>query len=483
MGRQVATLPGLGNDLSRDASLKLVLRRALQEAMAAGVALGVVACGSSPLENSERQKTDAAAEVDVSAKSDAGVAGRDTASDVATVAAPKICLGLEPLPCLVSQWLIPERLHPNKPVSYLAAADRTLFFAPAMGTPCKDAQNESACLTNLDNAKAMKLPPWSLLATRGDEVLILDNAAALAMFLTPIDTATEAAVIAATRDLHISCDAKRESFDLGVECLADGFNVVFPAQACSPNTNRLAIQSAIVSTSGESVTVTNIGSTSRSCAIAGRAPDGLSIALPDRTRQSGLAKFLLDTALFEAASIPSFLMLAEDLRALDAPTKLVEDALAAAQDEVVHAQKMASLAQNAGASSGSAHVPSRARKSFWEVAQENAVEACVRETYGALLAHHQAACATDPEIAETMAGIAEDETRHAALGHRIASWAEDLLSAHERGLLRTLRSQAISTLRADVQIQYEEEVYVKVGVPTPAVALRLIDSLELHVWS
>lgn len=276
---------------------------------------------------------------------------------------------------------------------------------------------------------------------------------------------------------------KGESFDLGVECLADGFNVVFPAQACSPNTNRLDIQSAIVSTSGESVTVTNIGSTSRSCAIAGRAPDGLSIALPDRTRQSGLAKFLLDTALFEAASIPSFLMLAEDLRALDAPTKLVEDALAAAQDEVVHAQKMASLAQNAGASSGSAHVPSRARKSLWEVAQENAVEACVRETYGALLAHHQAACATDPEIAETMAGIAEDETRHAALGHRIALWAEDLLSAHERGLLRTLRSQAISTLRADVQIQYEEGVYVKAGVPTPAVALSLIDSLEPHVWS
>jgi len=47
MGRQVATLPGLGKDLSRDAYLKLVLRRALQEAMAAGVALGVVACGSS----------------------------------------------------------------------------------------------------------------------------------------------------------------------------------------------------------------------------------------------------------------------------------------------------------------------------------------------------------------------------------------------------------------------------------------------------
>jgi hypothetical protein len=327
------------------------------------------------------------------------------------------------------------------------------------------------------------LPTWALLATRGDEVLVLKDAAALANFLAPIDTATEAAVIAAAHGIRISCAAQTEHKDIGVQCLADGFKVVFPTFDCRPPSGTLYVTVATVSTSGEYVNDSAVGPVANPCAMAGRAPDGLSIFVPNRAKQVDLAQFLLDSALFEAASIPSFLMLAEDLRALDAPATLVKDALAAAQDEVVHAQTMASLAQSAGATNGAAHVPARARKSLWAVAKENAVEACVRETYGAMVAHHQAACATDPAIAEAMATIAEDETRHAALGHRIALWAQERLSVQERSLLKTLQSQAIAALRADVQVRYEEDVYVKAGMPTPAVALRLIDSMERHVWS
>jgi hypothetical protein len=488
MVKQVTTLQGLGNDLSRDASLKLVLRRALNEAMAAGMALGVVACGSSPLENSEHHKPDAAADVDASAKLDGARIELDTATNTAMDTGPKICRGLEPLPCLGPNWLLPSELHPNGPFSYLAAAfSDNGVVVPAIGTPCKDAQNEGACITNLDKAKAGKLPPWSLLATRGDEVLVLDNAAALAKFLAPIDTATEAAVIAATHNLRISCNSRTGGYDLGVECRADGFRVVFPTFNCPNDPNFMTIESAIVSTSGEEVTVSVVGNpTGAVCpgpAMAGRAPDGLSITVPMRAKHVDLAHFLLDSALFEAASIPSFLMLAEDLRALDAPATLVKDALAAAQDEVVHAHTMASLAQSAGATDGAALVPARARKSLWAVAQENAIEACVRETYGALVAHHQAACATDPAIAEAMATIAEDETRHAALGHRIALWAQEKLSEKERSLLKTMQSQAVAALRFDVQVKYEEDVYVKAGMPTPAVAMRLLDSMERHVWS
>ena len=47
------------------------------------------------------------------------------------------------------------------------------------------------------------------------------------------------------------------------------------------------------------------------------------------------------------------------------------------------------------------------------VAIENAVEGCVRETFGALIASWQAEHARDPGIKRLMRSIARDETRHA----------------------------------------------------------------------
>ena len=65
--------------------------------------------------------------------------------------------------------------------------------------------------------------------------------------------------------------------------------------------------------------------------------------------------------------------------------------------------------------SGVARTRSRAPRRPVEIARENAEEGCVRETFGALLAAHQAAYACDPEVREVMTRIAGDELRHAAL--------------------------------------------------------------------
>jgi hypothetical protein len=62
--------------------------------------------------------------------------------------------------------------------------------------------------------------------------------------------------------------------------------------------------------------------------------------------------------------------------------------------------------------------PAPPARSLEELAVENAVEGCVRETYGALTAIWQARTAKDPSVAAAVRRIARDETRHAAL-----SWA------------------------------------------------------------
>ncbi|WP_233595239.1 MULTISPECIES: hypothetical protein [Corallococcus] len=87
-----------------------------------------------------------------------------------------------------------------------------------------------------------------------------------------------------------------------------------------------------------------------------------------------------------------------------------------------------------------------------DVALDNAVEGCVRETYGALVAHYQALHAQDTEVREAMVRIAEDETRHAGLSWDIDQWARSRLSSQERDTLREAQRQAVALLRAEVAV-------------------------------
>ena len=76
------------------------------------------------------------------------------------------------------------------------------------------------------------------------------------------------------------------------------------------------------------------------------------------------------------------------------------------------------------------------------IARENAVEGCTRETYAALVACRQARAATDPAIRAAMAGIARDETRHAALAWAVDGWSQALLGPAARRRVRDARREA-----------------------------------------
>jgi hypothetical protein len=196
-----------------------------------------------------------------------------------------------------------------------------------------------------------------------------------------------------------------------------------------------------------------------------------------------VGRYLAESAYLEAASIEAFEILARELAALGAPRGLVRAARAAARDEARHARSMDDLARGYRARSPRPRAASlRPLRSLEEVARENAVEGCVRETYGALLAHHQAAHAGDPAVRAAMRVIAREETRHAALAWRVARWARARLDAEARARIDESRRQAVAELRRALKVAPAAPVARACGLPDPPKALRLASSLA-HAWA
>jgi hypothetical protein len=110
-----------------------------------------------------------------------------------------------------------------------------------------------------------------------------------------------------------------------------------------------------------------------------------------------------------------------------------------------------------------------------DFALENAVEGCVRECFGALVATRQASSARDPRVARAMARIAVDETRHAALAWEIARWLGPRLEASERERVTRAMRGAIASLRCEVAAT-PSDVATELGLPTGPDAERLVDA-------
>ena len=104
-------------------------------------------------------------------------------------------------------------------------------------------------------------------------------------------------------------------------------------------------------------------------------------------------------------------------------------------------------------------------RSLEAVAIENAVEGCVREAYGALVATHQAARAADPVVRLAMAPIAVDETRHAALSCAVDEWARSRLRAAARRRVDRARRDACEALENDVGQSAPAAVGALAGLP------------------
>jgi hypothetical protein len=74
------------------------------------------------------------------------------------------------------------------------------------------------------------------------------------------------------------------------------------------------------------------------------------------------------------------------------------------------------------------------------------LEACIGETLAAVEVAEAAARATDPAVKSVLSRIAEDETRHAALGFRFVKWALDAMEEPSR---RALGAELLAAFEAE----------------------------------
>jgi hypothetical protein len=194
------------------------------------------------------------------------------------------------------------------------------------------------------------------------------------------------------------------------------------------------------------------------CAIAGRplrTEDGVLLGDVIACTSNGelgraLAEAWLEDARAEAASIPAFLALARDLRALGAPASLVARAMAAAREELGHTRACMAVASRLGADSlvEVPNVPEPAfegrRATIARLAREAWVDGVIGEGAAAERARVAAGTATTEPARRTQARIASEEQRHAELGHDVARFCIDV----DRRTARDAIAEALESLPA-----------------------------------
>ena len=165
-----------------------------------------------------------------------------------------------------------------------------------------------------------------------------------------------------------------------------------------------------------------------------------------------LAEYFARAAYLEAASVPAFTFLHEELVLHGAPRALAARALTARADEVRHARLMGWLARRLGVTPEAPAALRRKPRALLDMAIENAVEGCVRETWGALLAAYQAERSTNAPVRRVMAVIAREELEHAQLGHEVAEWLDRKLTRSQRRRVQVARLCAVVELRQQVAV-------------------------------
>ena len=354
-----------------------------------------------------------------------------------------------------------------------------------VGTPCATAGNEAKCEADL---AAFRSPGFPLepsggglvqathrygVTTKKDVIASLDTPAALASALLPIDNAKDAALLVSAKgDVYVACDGNN------AVKTATGFDIkVRWGTSCGAGTKETDRVYSV--TTGGAVTLkseTLFREGDPGC-VAGRRPGGL-VAQRSGECADPVGRFFAEAAHLEAASIHAFERLAGELLDLGAPDELVEAAYASREDEVRHTRMTSKMARRFGGKPVEPQVAELPARSKLAIALENATEGCVRETWGALVAHRQAAGAGDESIRAMMAVIAEDETKHAGLAWDVAAWLEPQLTADERELVNEARGRALAELRRELEVDVASELRTRAGMPDARTALAMLDALD-----
>lgn len=210
----------------------------------------------------------------------------------------------------------------------------------------------------------------------------------------------------------------------------------------------------------------------------GRIPEGLAACGEGET----VGERLAFQAYYEAASVFAFEDLAATLRAagrMGAETvHLAERAEKAAGEETMHAASMAALATRYGAVATRPERPLASPREMLELARENAVEGCVRETYGALVAAHQAQFATQADLRLAFATIADDEAAHAALSWDLHRYFCEVLGPAVAAELDAAREAAFDAFASDAANRSESFTDRVLGIPRGRRAVALVAALR-----
>lgn len=390
--------------------------------------------------------------------------------------------------CTSGRYAPLEGLAPKVPVDYIesrAASASTPTVLDSSGQKCKTAKDPQACQSAVAAARSaatfttggQAAQTFFYVYTRGDEVGTVGDKAALVGLLAPIDTPTEAALIATLEGHQTLCPDDHVARRVG-----GGMEIVTRTGNGCPDDvreNRTFVSDAGLVEVRES-TLYRKGDSS--CTV-GRRPAGLEVAGDLAADATPLGAWFASASELEAAAVHAFRTLARELEELGAPQDLVDRARSAARDEIRHARATAALAARFGGAPRRAEAARARARSILEIALENAVEGCVRETYGALVATYQAGRAADRSIARSMRAIARDETRHAALAWDVAALLEPRLSPDERARVDEARRAAIAELEDEALGVHAAEVVTEAGVPNEPAARRLLAGARELVWA
>lgn len=365
------------------------------------------------------------------------------------------------------------------------------------GTPCATATT-AACGEkvighpadlSVQDCQSRGCYEFSVVTTRGDDVERAATPDALLSLLGEIDSPDEAIMLAASHSYEVRCTASAGSpigsIWPGTRWIRDvpgGYELVATryAETCPVIVRRILL---FVGSYGEVEELDQQDFTSppdRKACI-GRTPAGLTPRVALRSKNA-LGEHLAACAHLEAASVHAFVRLADELCGHGAPRELVERALSAAEDETRHARVVSALARYHHGELTTPEVKPLAARALEEIARENAVEGCVRETFGALVGAHQAARAADPYLRDALITIAVDEARHAALSHDVDAWLMSRLSEAAQRRVRQAQRRAIDELFVASAHEPEPLLQHAAGLPSAQISQQLLRELARELW-
>jgi hypothetical protein len=355
------------------------------------------------------------------------------------------------------------------------------------GVACGGASDQPACLASLEAIRAQE--EWDealqvqvvgaflrerFVLTEGDEVKVVDSKAELSALLGPIDSLEKLRLVGHYAPT-VGCEYVRRT-ERGYEVIGQRL-----VTDCPITYQRRLVE---VTTEGE-VTVLAQEQPSEQGGCAGRRPAGLGEQAVGSA--SALARYLERQAYLEGASVEAFERFARELEGFGAPSELAQRARQARADEVRHHALLVALGRRFDPSFACAEpvAAPATHRSLYAFALENAVEGCVRETWGALLAHHQAARAADGAVRCACALIADDETKHAELSWAAHAWLLGQLSEGERAAIEGAMREAAAELLGELAVGggLSAGERAQLGLPSVAEACALMDSLYEQLWA